>query len=197
MIQRLLTAAAAGTSFTLALLYGMSALIDLGIGAETEPRPEPNLVFVREPEPTLLEHLDQPPPRIPEPIEPPSTPRPETNSGGGGITLTYTSPPTPGKTTRLPFFALVSDGPLVNVVRVQPAYPMHANGREGHVLVEYTVLADGTTAEHRVVESSHRVFEKEAVRAAERFRYKPRVVDGMPIATPGVQILFRFQVEAT
>ena len=89
------------------------------------------------------------------------------------------------------------DGPLVAVLRVQPNYPTRAvaQGLEGYVVVEFTVTPDGSTAEHRVVESSHGLFEAAAIRAAERFRFRPRVIDGVPVSTRGIQNLFRFEME--
>ena len=53
---------------------------------------------------------------------------------------------------------------------------------------------DGRVADAFVVESSSRVFEKAALGAAYRFRYKPRVIDGTAVATRGIQNLFRFEM---
>ena len=88
------------------------------------------------------------------------------------------------------------DGPLVALLRVEPQYPPRPLSRslEGYVLVEFDVLADGSVANVSVVESSDRLFEKAAIRAAERFRFKPRVVDGVPLATTGIRNLFRFEI---
>ena len=66
---------------------------------------------------------------------------------------------------------------------------------EGWVVVEFDVSGSGTVENVRVIESSHRVFERAAVRAAERFRYRPRVVDGVPQPTRGVRNRFRFEME--
>ena len=53
----------------------------------------------------------------------------------------------------------------------------------------------GTVSNIVVIESSHQVFESSAIRAATRFRYKPRVVDGVAIATPAVRTLLTFRLE--
>jgi protein TonB len=91
----------------------------------------------------------------------------------------------------------MQDGPLVPLVRVSPTYPARAQqaGLEGWVLVQFDVLATGTVANIRVVESSAAVFENSARKAAARFRYKPRIIDGVAIETAGVQNLFRFHME--
>jgi hypothetical protein len=44
-----------------------------------------------------------------------------------------------------------------------------------------------------VIESSHRVFERPAIDAALRSRYRPRVVDGVAVMTTGVRMLYRFE----
>ncbi len=89
------------------------------------------------------------------------------------------------------------DGPLVAMVRVSPTYPARAEqmGLEGWVLVQFDVLADGTVSNVSIVDSSHSVFETSARRAAERFRFKAKVIDGVPIGTSGIQNLFTFQME--
>jgi protein TonB len=38
------------------------------------------------------------------------------------------------------------------------------------------------------------VFQSAALKAAEKIKYKPRVVDGQPVDVPGVQYKFLFQM---
>jgi len=91
-----------------------------------------------------------------------------------------------------------SDGEYLPVVKVQPIYPRRAltRGIEGYVIVEFTVTAQGSTTDVRVVESKPPgIFDRAAVRAAARFKYKPRVVDGQPLEVPGVQNKITFIIE--
>ncbi|MBT5073548.1 MAG: energy transducer TonB [Kordiimonadaceae bacterium] len=99
------------------------------------------------------------------------------SSGGGGFSAT--------------------DGEYLPIVRVNPQYPARAaeNGVEGYVLVMFTVTSEGTTDAVTVVESSHKMFERSAVKAAQKYRYKPRVVDGEPIAVTGVRVRIEFTLE--
>ena len=85
-----------------------------------------------------------------------------------------------------------------STVRVQPVYPVRAQtqGLEGHVLVQFDVMADGTVTNITVIESSHKVFERSAIEAAGRFRFKARVVDGVPQASYGLRNLFTFEMES-
>lgn len=52
--------------------------------------------------------------------------------------------------------------------------------------VTWSVVA-GTTRDIRVVESSHPVFEQSCIEAAEKFRYRPRFMNGEAIEVPGVR----------
>lgn len=89
-----------------------------------------------------------------------------------------------------------ADGEYLPIVRVAPQYPSRAqeNGIEGYVIVEFTVTAEGTTADVIAVESSHKMFERNAVKAAQKFKFKPRVVDGDPISVAGVQNRIVFEL---
>ena len=89
-----------------------------------------------------------------------------------------------------------TDGEYLPIVRVNPTYPARAqeNGVEGYVVVIFTVTAEGTTSDVQVVESSHKMFERNAVKAALKYKYKPRVVDGEPIPVTGVRVRIEFQL---
>ena len=89
----------------------------------------------------------------------------------------------------------MTDGPLVAIYKVQPTYPMTAErkGLEGFVTVQYDVNELGAVENVVVVESTNRVFDKAAVTATYRFKFKPRIYDGVALATPGLQDRFRFR----
>ena len=83
------------------------------------------------------------------------------------------------------------------MVRVKPAFPPKALrlGMDGFVTVQFDVSAAGKVVNLMVVESSHTLFEPAAVRAAMKFRFKPRVVDGEPVAVSGISYRFRFDLD--
>ncbi len=83
------------------------------------------------------------------------------------------------------------------LVKVQAAYPAAALRRnlEGYVLIEFDVNRAGNVENARVVESSHSVFEQPALTAAEKFRYRPRVVNGTPVRVTGFRNVVRFELE--
>lgn len=195
-MKRLLLAVTSATGVTLGLLFLMTALSWLQPGVMAEPRDRHELDWVRVRHQTPISKIVVRPKRIDRPVVTPPTPRRNTKNTGGAIEIPATGVPKPvsGQHT---FGLNLGDGPLVALVRVQPNYPPIAvtRGLEGYAIVEFTVLRDGSTGEHRIIESSNALFDKPALRAAERFRYKPRVVDGVPQLTPGVRNVFRFELD--
>ena len=112
----------------------------------------------------------------------------------GGVEIGATAMEAAPLTTGMGGFS-ATDGEFLPIVRVDPQYPSRAaeNGLEGNVLVSFTVTVEGTTRDVLAVESSHKMFERNAVKAAQKYKYKPRVVDGEPVEVTGVlvDILFR------
>lgn len=91
-----------------------------------------------------------------------------------------------------------TDGDYLPIVRVQPVYPRRAaeRGIEGWVVVELTVTAAGTTTDIRVVDAEPKgIFDQAAIKAAEKFKYKPRMVDGVGVPVSGVLYKFTFELE--
>lgn len=90
----------------------------------------------------------------------------------------------------------VGDGDMIPLTVVQPEYPRRAaqQGLEGYCTVEFTVSANGTTKDAFVVDCPQSVFANNSLKASERIKYKPRVVDGQAVDVPGVQYRFLFQM---
>ncbi|MEM6808301.1 MAG: energy transducer TonB [Pseudomonadota bacterium] len=84
---------------------------------------------------------------------------------------------------------------VLPIVRVAPLYPRSAlaTGTEGYVDLKFTVKANGSTADIVVTYSTDSIFERSAKQAVSKFKYKPRVVDGKVVDTPGVEARIRFQ----
>lgn len=88
--------------------------------------------------------------------------------------------------------------PARPVRRDPPSYPSAAawNQVEGIALVTFTVNAQGRVEDPEVVFSApHPMFGDEALRAIRRWRYEPRLVDGVPTAHEGVQTTLDFRME--
>lgn len=199
MMTRYSSAIGMGAIATFGLLFLMQALIVLQPGAYSEPRPRSKIQIVRVKKDEDVRTREMPRPDEALKTAEPLPPRPLTDYGDD-LSISRASPPPPAPAGSRAVTALrMTDGPLVAIVRVQPAYPAvaEARGLEGWVLVQFDVLPDGRVANAFVVDSSSHLFEKAALNATYRFRYKPRVVDGEPAATTGIQNLFRFEMPDT
>lgn len=93
----------------------------------------------------------------------------------------------------------VSDGEYLPIVKVAPVYPTRAaaRGLQGHCTVEYTVTTSGAIRDPFVVEDdcTSSLFHKASVKAASKFKYKPRVIDGVAMEVPGVRNRFTYKLE--
>lgn len=196
MFARYASAITTGTLVTFGLLYAMQGLIHLQPGAESEPRPRMIVDWI-----SLPRRPTSTPPASPEfdkdtlarvPVPPAG--RPGSNTGTGFYIPVRAAAPTPLDTQsgqiREP------DGPLLAIVRVQPTYPAvaAARGLEGWVDVRFDVMANGQVTNVVVTGSSSRVFERAAIRAAHKFRFRAPVVDGVPRMAIAVDYRFRFEM---
>ncbi len=90
------------------------------------------------------------------------------------------------------------DGEYLPIVKVAPIYPRRAQtrGLTGYCIVEYVVTKTGSIRDPIAVDCQPAgVFERASLKAAEKFKYKPRVVDGEPIEVAGVQNKFTYELE--
>ncbi|MDX2354491.1 energy transducer TonB [Stutzerimonas xanthomarina] len=82
---------------------------------------------------------------------------------------------------------------------VRPEYPYRARQRgiEGHIKLAFTITAAGKVENIRVLEASpSNVFDREARRAAARWRFAPRTENGSAVSREAVKTLhFRLQGE--
>lgn len=91
-----------------------------------------------------------------------------------------------------------ADGEYLPIVKVAPMYPRRANSRgvEGYCTIEYTVTKTGSVRDPEAIDCQPSgYFESASVKAALKFKYKPRVVDGEPIDVTGVRNKFTYELE--
>ncbi len=93
------------------------------------------------------------------------------------------------------------DGEYLPIVKVAPIYPRRAQTRgiTGYCIVTYTVTTTGAIRDPYVENeadcSPKGIFERASLKAALKFKYKPRVVDGQAIEVAGVQNKFTYELE--
>ena len=213
MFIRLGLSTIVGVVVTLGLFYLMQYLIQGADSALTDDKIGNLVDFVRVKQDQQLETKQRKPKKPPPPDEPPPDVPPQNfnvavdsagfnmsnvdlsvsvDVGGGGFGI--------------------SDGEYLPIVKVQPQYPRRAlsRGLAGYVIVEFTVTAQGTVKDPFVVDNCghipnarspadcvynpNSVFDSAAVKAALKFKYKPKVIDGNPVETTGVQNKITFEL---
>jgi protein TonB len=197
MFTRILSSAIAGFTITAGLLYLMHYLIDVSEGA-IDPRPTIRLApWVKTIEDTEVAVRDlraeriRPPEVVPQFSEKTGSDEPVT---GVRVRPTVANPIAEWLKPSLIGY---TDGALITIIAVRPNYPAAASRRgiEGHVLVQFDVSEMETVTNAVVVESSNRLFDRSAIEAAKKFRFKPRVIDGVPHMSFNVRRLFTFEME--
>jgi len=85
-----------------------------------------------------------------------------------------------------------AEGDIIPVVVIRPMYPREAaiSGTEGWVKVEFTITETGTVKDPRVIDAKPaRIFNREAIRAILKWKFKPRVIDGVAVERRATQII--------
>jgi protein TonB len=84
--------------------------------------------------------------------------------------------------------SLASNSALIPLVRIAPRYPREAlvSGKTGFVTIKLTVDEDGKVIDATISNSKPpKVFDKAALQAVLRWKFKPRVVNGVPVQQVG------------
>jgi len=200
MLGRYVFSIVVGVIVTLSLLFIMQLLIVTGKQALTKPRDRAQLEFVRVKRNEALNTEDFQPEKPPPPPEvPPETPPQEMDSMDPNAPSINVAPPSVSAETNIggPGGMNIAEGDYLPIVRVAPVYPARAlsRGLEGYVDLEFTVTTTGTVRDPVVIFSTSSLFERAATRAVLKFKYKPRVVDGVPVDVPGVKTRITFKIE--
>ena len=200
MIGRYAFSVVVGIVVTLSLLFLMNILIVTGKQALTKPRDRAKLEFVRVRRNETLNVEDFTPEKPPKPPEtPPETPPQEMDLIDPNAPTINIAAPTVNADTSIggPGSMNIAEGDYLPIVRVAPVYPARAlsRGLEGYVDLSFTVTTAGTTKDPVVIQSTSSLFERAAIRAVLKFKYKPRVVDGVPVDVPNVKTRITFKIE--
>lgn len=121
---------------------------------------------------------------------------------GGAVAVNVGAPTVDPSSLRLAggptLGAAPSDTDTVPLVRVNPKYPMVASERkiEGWVDVMFTINPNGTVKEAVVLDAQPPgVFEQAALQAIRKWKYKPKIENGVPVERPGVKVRLTFKLE--
>jgi protein TonB len=190
------------SGITFGLFYFMQALIATG------DRVEQNLSIVRVVDATMpeielevIEEIDKP-----EPIEELNEPPPEQDQrqidldSGPSLAIARTEVDIDADLNLGSASISITDGEMLPLVNVTPQYPTRAASRgiQGWCQVSFTVDGNGNVVEDTIVvvdAEPPNIFDRSSIRAAARFKFQPRVQDGVGVPVPNVQYVFRYILE--
>ena len=185
---------------TLGLFYFMQALIATGAQIESNvtvvkmvdaTMPDIEMEVVREIEkPEAIEQLDTPPPEITE--------RQANLDSGPSLSIQRAAVEIDTDLSIGGASISITDGEMLPLVNVTPTYPTRAASRgiEGWCQVSFTVTDTGGVRDVVVVDAEPAgIFDTSSIRAAEKFKFQPKVVDGKGVEVPNVQYIFRYELE--
>ena len=188
----------AGVVVTFALLWLMRSVIanpeaatDAGIKGRV-------LEFVQVQEDQEVIRQDRKPKPPPPPQEPPPDLPTPTHQTDVTMGVTISAVPVKVEVELGGTGGFNSDGEYLPIVKVAPIYPRRAQQRgiEGYVVLEFVVTATGAVRDPVVIDAKPPgVFDRAALNAALKFKYKPKVVNGEPIEVAGVQNRIIFELE--
>jgi protein TonB len=187
---------------TFGLFWLMQALISMEGDGIADKGPRYNIDFVRlKRDENVNEKKRKIPEKTPPKEQPPPPPmdlsrslRPDQNVAGIdlGLDLGLEMDNSGG------FVAAQGDSDSVPVVRVEPQYPLRAEERgiEGWVELEFTISAQGTVKDAKVLRSKPKgVFDRSALRAVKKWKYNPKIEDGVAVERPGETVRLSFDLE--
>ena len=187
---------------TFALLWSMQALISGGNDVLTEAPRGNVLDFIRLKKEEAVVKKDRKPQKPPQPKQPPPQMQQpqmqQANPNVNAISTNFTAQVDTASGLTGGISLGNSDGDYLPIVKVAPIYPRRAQSRglEGYVIVEFTVTKNGSVRDPIVIEAQPEgVFDRAALDAALKFKYKPRVVDGTPTEVAGVQNKISFEID--
>ena len=200
MIQRYVLGVVLGAVITFALLWLMRSVI-ANPDAATDSGIRGHIVeFVRVQEDQELEVKIRKPKPPPPPDEPPPN-LPPTNFNNDvsvGVEIGVVDVNVQVDLSGTGGFS--NDGEYLPIVKVLPIYPRRAQSRgiEGYVVLQFIVTKTGSVRDPKVIEASPPgIFDRAAINAALKFKYKPKVVNGEPIEVAGVTNLIKFELSDT
>ncbi|MGI9263924.1 MAG: energy transducer TonB [Gammaproteobacteria bacterium] len=200
MIGRYVFSIVVGSFITLSLLFVMHLLIEYSEDAISKERTRHQLDFVRVKRNETLNTEELTPEKPPKPPEvPPEVPPQDMDSVDPNAPTINVPPPTVAADVDIggPGGMNIAEGDYLPIVRVAPVYPARAlsRGVEGYVDMAFTVTTTGTVKDPVVMFSTSSLFDRAATRAVLKFKYKPRVVDGVPVEVANVKTRITFKIE--
>jgi len=196
---RIIVAAALGFLVTLGLLLLMHTLIATADRSLDESKAQ-KIADITMPDIEIKTNVKEQKPEKPEDPEEPPPPLEQPDVQDFEVKQTVNMAATPKQDVKIAsgLGLSASDGEYLPIVKVAAIYPRRAQTRgiTGYCIVEYTVTTTGATRDVAPIDCQPSgVFEDASVKAALKFKYKPRVIDGEPVEVAGVRNRFLYELE--
>lgn len=202
-VARVGIAGGLGVVTTFLLLFLMHSLINKDLG-EAPQIEETRIADIQMPKTEIETRYEEVKPERPEEPQtpPPNIPEPEFDAPDANLDGLNMEAPTFDSNIAMNIGGFSGDGEYLPIVKVAPEYPSNAASRgiEGFCTVEFTVTVNGSTKDVVAIDCTTKdgkpttVFNRASIRAAQRFKYRPKVVDGVPIEVPGVRNRFVYEL---
>lgn len=199
---RYLVAGVLAVGITLSLFYLMYVLVANNDGIKKQSG---DPVSIRFGAVKIDETIKQKDRRIPKKPPPPKNPPPPPKMAVQNVEKQVMNMPTPnmpklnvpmgGSGPYLGNFQqgnMNQDGDVIPVVRIPPMYPRRAAIAkiEGWVELEFTITETGSVEEVTVLKSKPpRIFDREAIRALYKWKFKPKIEDGVAMRRRATQTI--------
>ena len=202
MVRRYAIAFLVASGVTFGLFYLMQALISMGVAEAERVFAGHVIEFVRLKRDSQLDLKKRRLPDKAPPEEEPPPPeldlsrpvRPDLDLDAMSIALAHQVDLGAGPD----FGDMGSDQDIVPIVRVNPQYPIRAadRGIQGWVEVQFTISAAGTVRDPVVVDAEPAtVFNRAALRAIRKWKYSPKIEEGVAVDRPDVRVRLHFNLE--
>ena len=199
---RMVSGIAIGVVVTAALFWFMQYLIETADRELNEGASGHLVDFVRLKRDESIQRRQLKPKKPPPPdAPPPQPPTPQLDSlDPNAEKIAISAAPVETDIEMSGGFSLgVGEGDYLPIVKVAPIYPQRAlsRGIEGYCVVQYVVTKNGTIRDPFVVEDqcTSSLFHRASIQASQKFKYKPRVLDGEAVEVPGVQNKFTYEIQ--
>jgi len=187
---------------TVGLLWGMQALIAGGSDVMSEPPRGNVLDFIRLKKEEQMVQKERKPQKPAKPKTPPppmvQPQMAQANPNAQAISSSFSADISLDGGLSGGLSLDSGDGDYLPIVKVAPIYPRRAQARgiEGFVIVEFIVTKTGAVRDAVVVTAEpENIFNRAALDAVLKFKYKPRVVDGVAMEVSGVQNKISFAID--
>ncbi|AZQ09961.1 MULTISPECIES: energy transducer TonB [Shewanella] len=192
-----------GALVTFGLFWFMAALVGGGATRHDNSTESPVIEITMDRQDAKAQNkprvVPKPPPPPEQPPKPDTTPPDTSTNIDGGLTFNMGGLEAGGASTGFKLGNMMTrDGDATPIVRIEPQYPIAAarDGKEGWVQLRFTINEIGGVDDVEVIAAEpKRVFDKEAIRALKKWKYKPKVVDGQAQKQTGMTVQLDFKLD--